>query len=182
MNLVLNAMEDFHVITRAERDSLRRFIADASHELRTPITALKNFNDLLLGPAAGDLAVQTEFLTESQVQIDRLQWITQNLLNLSRIDAGLVQEAQALPLRRLNPAVPRDLETICLKCLEKSPAGRYSSAEALAEDLARFLAKEPIRARPISVVERAWRGCRAASSAHVAHGEQPRVRPCDAGG
>jgi len=75
----------------AERDSLRRFIADASHELRTPITALKNFNDLLLGPAAGDITVQVEFLTESQVQIDRLQWITQNLLNLSRIDAGLVQ-------------------------------------------------------------------------------------------
>ncbi len=75
----------------AERDSLRRFIADASHELRTPITALKNFNDLLLGPAAGDAAVQMEFLSESSVQIDRLQWITQNLLNLSRIDAGLVQ-------------------------------------------------------------------------------------------
>jgi signal transduction histidine kinase len=75
----------------AERDALRRFIQDASHELRTPITALKNFNDLLLGPASGDAEVLTEFLTESQVQIDRLQWITQNLLNLSRIDAGLVQ-------------------------------------------------------------------------------------------
>jgi len=74
-----------------ERDALRRFIQDASHELRTPLTALKNFNDLLLGPAAGDMEVQTEFLTESQIQIDRLQWITQNLLNLSRIDAGLVQ-------------------------------------------------------------------------------------------
>jgi signal transduction histidine kinase len=75
----------------AERDALRRFIADASHELRTPITALKNFNALLQGPAIGDTAVQTEFLAESEVQIDRLQWITQNLLNLSRIDAGLVQ-------------------------------------------------------------------------------------------
>jgi len=74
-----------------ERDTLRRFIADASHELRTPITAIKNFNDLLLGPAAGDTQVQNEFLVESQAQIDRLEWITQNLLNLSRIDAGLVQ-------------------------------------------------------------------------------------------
>jgi signal transduction histidine kinase len=73
-----------------ERDALRRFIADASHELRTPITALKNFNALLIGPAAGDTAAQSEFLAESEVQIDRLQWITQNLLNLSRIDAGLV--------------------------------------------------------------------------------------------
>jgi signal transduction histidine kinase len=75
----------------SERDALRRFIADASHELRTPITALKNFNALLLGAAADDPAAQAEFLAESEVQINRLEWITQNLLNLSRIDAGLVQ-------------------------------------------------------------------------------------------
>ncbi len=74
-----------------ERDALRRFIGDASHELRTPITAIKNFNALLLGPAANDPQVQTEFLSESKTQIDRLEWITQNLLNLSRIDAGLVE-------------------------------------------------------------------------------------------
>jgi len=74
----------------AERDALRRFIADASHELRTPITALKNFNDLLQGAAADDLAAQAEFLAESQVQLDRLEWITRNLLDLSRLDAGLV--------------------------------------------------------------------------------------------
>lgn len=74
----------------AERDALRRFIADASHELRTPITALKNFNALLLNQAADDPAAQAEFLAESQVQIERLEWITQNLLDLSRLDAGLV--------------------------------------------------------------------------------------------
>ena len=74
-----------------ERDALRRFIGDASHELRTPITAIKNFNALLLGPAANDPQVQNEFLSESKAQIDRLEWITQNLLNLSRIDAGLVE-------------------------------------------------------------------------------------------
>ena len=73
----------------AERDALRRFIADASHELRTPITALKNFNDLLQGVAAEDPAVRAEFLTESQVQLERLEWITRNLLDLSRLDAGL---------------------------------------------------------------------------------------------
>jgi len=74
----------------AERDALRRFIADASHELRTPITALKNFNDLLQGAAADDPAARAEFLAESQVQLDRLEWITRNLLDLSRLDARLV--------------------------------------------------------------------------------------------
>jgi signal transduction histidine kinase len=75
----------------SERDALRRFIADASHELRTPITALKNFITLLQGPAAADPAAQTEFLQESQAQVNRLEWITQNLLDLSRTDAGLVE-------------------------------------------------------------------------------------------
>jgi signal transduction histidine kinase len=74
----------------AERDTLRRFVADASHELRTPITALKSFNDLLQGAAADDPVARAEFLAESQVQIERLEWITRNLLDLSRLDADLV--------------------------------------------------------------------------------------------
>jgi len=75
----------------AERDALRRFIADASHELRTPITALKAFNELLQGSAASDVTAQAEFLRESERQIDKLDWITSNLLDLSRLDAGLVE-------------------------------------------------------------------------------------------
>jgi signal transduction histidine kinase len=74
----------------AERDALRRFVADASHELRTPITALTTFNELLQGPAGDDPEVRAEFLQESHGQLDRLEWITQNLLDLSRLDAGLV--------------------------------------------------------------------------------------------
>lgn len=76
---------------QAERDALRRFVADASHELRTPITALKNFLTLLQGPAAQDQAAQLEFLAESQAQVDRLEWITRNLLDLTRLDAGLIE-------------------------------------------------------------------------------------------
>jgi len=72
----------------------------------------------------------------------------------------LVRDHDPVPPRRLVPAAPRDLETVCLKALHKEPSRRYGSAEALAADLRQYLAGRPVAARPVGWAERGWRWIR----------------------
>jgi serine/threonine protein kinase len=72
----------------------------------------------------------------------------------------LVSSADPVLPRQLRPDIARDLESICLKCLEKRPTDRYVTADELAEDLRRFLDGRPILARPVSLAGRTWRWCR----------------------
>jgi eukaryotic-like serine/threonine-protein kinase len=72
----------------------------------------------------------------------------------------LVMDTEPRAPRAQNPSVPRDLVTICLKCLRKEAAQRYASAADVADECERFLADQPIRARPVTVAETVWRWCR----------------------
>jgi len=79
--------------------------------------------------------------------------------NLRMILRQVIDDPPPRP-RKLNKLVPRELETICLKCLEKNPASRYAAAQDVAEELRRYLRGEPIKARPITLVGRTWRLCK----------------------
>ena len=88
-NKMADRLESSFAELARERDALRRFIQDASHELRTPLTALTTFNELLQSRAGKDAAARRDFLKESHSELSRLTWIVGNLLDLTRLDAGL---------------------------------------------------------------------------------------------
>ncbi|MEX2184326.1 MAG: HAMP domain-containing sensor histidine kinase [Chloroflexota bacterium] len=89
-NTMADRLEESVEIIRRDRDRSRDFLADVSHELRTPLAALRTFNQLLIESAGDDPEARAEFLESSAGQIERLDWLAQNLLELSKLDSGLV--------------------------------------------------------------------------------------------
>jgi signal transduction histidine kinase len=109
-NQMASRLDESVAIIRRDRDRSRDFLADVSHELRTPIAAMKMFNELLREGADADPATRAEFLESSRQQLDRLDWLAQNLLELSKLDSGLV----LLDLR------PDDLRTAVESAVEQA--------------------------------------------------------------
>ena len=109
--MAAQVQETMDVIVR-DRDRSREFLADVSHELRTPLAALRTFNELLREKAGEDPVARTEFLESSAQQLERLDWLAQNLLELSKLDSGLVR----LDLR------PDDLRATVLSAVEQAEA------------------------------------------------------------
>ena len=116
-----------------DRDRGRDFLADVSHELRTPIAALRTFNELMADGDAVDVPTRHEFIEQSRQQIERLDWLATNLLELSKLDSGLL----LLDLR------PDDLRAV----VESSVQQAQPSAERKGVMLALELPAEPVRQR-----------------------------------
>jgi signal transduction histidine kinase len=132
-NRMAERLEESVTFIRRDRDRSRDFLADVSHELRTPIAALRTFNELLQEGAADDPRTREEFLASSQQQIERLDWLSTNLLELSKLDSGLV----ALDLR------PDDLRAVVESSLSQAePAARRKGVGLVAD-----LPPAPVRQR-----------------------------------
>ncbi len=132
-NAMADQVEESVARIRRDRDRSRDFLADVSHELRTPIAALLTFNELLTERTGDDPSARAEFLDSSRIQLERLDWLAQNLLELSKLDSGLV----LLDLR------PDDLRTAVESAMEQArPAARRRGI-----DLELILPDVPVRIR-----------------------------------
>ncbi len=132
-NAMADRLEESVEIIRRDRDRSRDFLADVSHELRTPLAALRTFNELLREGAAEDPVARAEFIESSGQQIERLDWLAQNLLELSKLDSGLV----LLDLR------PDDLRAAVESAVEQASA----AAERRGVSLTFRLPDAPVRIR-----------------------------------
>ena len=132
-NAMAAQLEESVEIIRRDRDRSREFLADVSHELRTPIAALRTFNELLREQAGDDPVARAEFLESSSQQLERLDWLAQNLLEISKLDSGLV----LLDLR------PDDLRTAVESAVEQANA----AARRRGVELSLRLPSRPVRIR-----------------------------------
>ena len=132
-NAMADRLEESVEIIRRDRDRSRDFLADVSHELRTPLAALRTFNELLREGADADPDARAEFIESSGQQIERLDWLAQNLLELSKLDSGLV----LLDLR------PDDLRAAVESAVEQSA----SAARKRGVTLSLNLPLAPVRIR-----------------------------------
>ena len=124
-NAMAEQVEETMEVIRRDRDASREFLADVSHELRTPLAALRTFNALLREKAGDDVAARAEFLESSAQQIERLDWLAQNLLELSKIDSGLLR----LDLR------PDDLRTTVASAVEQAQVSAQRRGISLASQM-----------------------------------------------
>jgi chemotaxis family two-component system sensor kinase Cph1 len=132
-NVMAERVQESIEFIRRDRDRSRDFLADVSHELRTPIAALRTFNELLTDGTVPDQATQEEFLEQSRQQIERLDWLATNLLELSKLDSGLV----LLDLR------PDDLRAVVENAIQQAEP----SAQRKGVTLAANMPDEPVRQR-----------------------------------
>jgi len=132
-NAMAERLQESVEIIRRDRDRSRDFLADVSHELRTPLAALRTFNELLTEGAGDDPETRNEFLESSGQQIERLDWLAQNLLELSKLDSGLV----LLDLR------PDDLRAAVESAVEQNRA----AADRRGVKVTLHLPSAPIRIR-----------------------------------